>query len=70
MRNPTTGTRPAKSSISPPSRRAGKKSLIVFQLKLAFCGDAIQQPSYRLEAGADMASCSCDEASRNQQRSQ
>jgi hypothetical protein len=42
------------------SRRAGKKSLIAFLLKLALCSEAILKPSYRLEAGADMASCSCD----------
>jgi hypothetical protein len=40
--------------------RAGKKSPIVFWLKLAFCSEAILKPSYRLEAGADMASCSSD----------
>jgi hypothetical protein len=54
---PPPGARLAKST---PSRCAGKKSLIVFWLKLAFCSEAILKPSYRLEAGADMASFSCD----------
>ena len=46
---------PPGARMAKRSRCAGKKSRIVFWVKLPFCSEAILKPSYRLEAGADMA---------------